>query len=119
VRSLGLESLAAADEQAVSVREITSRQGFGYLFSAAAMGGAYTWGEGGAYGRLAAWESASALTGCSEDDLDLASAHAERCSWFSFRGKSEWFFDVAWDIGLAVLRPDRRSLAVLAAMDTD
>jgi hypothetical protein len=119
LRSLRLESLAGADEQAVCVREITPRQGFGYLFSAAATGGAYTWGEGGAYGRLAAWESVAALTGCAVADMARASAHAECCSWFSFWGSGGWFFDVAWDIGLAVLRPDRRSLAVLAATDTD
>jgi hypothetical protein len=119
LRSLRLESLAGAGEQAVCVREITHSQGFGSLFSDAATGGAYTWGEGGAYGRLAAWESVAALTACSEIDIDQVSEHAGRCSWFSFWTSAGWFYDVAWDIGLAVLRPDGRSLAVFAATDTD
>ncbi len=84
LRSLGLECLAEAGEEAVHLREISASQGFGYLFSAAATGGAYTWGEGGAYGRLSAWDSVAALTGCSGGDIGLASAHAVRCSWFSF-----------------------------------
>jgi hypothetical protein len=29
------------------------------------------------------------------------------------------FYQVAWDLGLAAVRPDGRSLAVLAATDTD
>ena len=60
-----------------------------------------------------------ALTGCPVDDPARASSHAGRCSWFSFEAESEWFYNVAWDLALAVLRPDGRSLAILAATDTD
>ncbi len=117
--SLGLESLTGAGEETINLRAITPTKSFGHLFSAALTGGAYTSGEGGAYGRLAGWESLMALTGCPRDDPAPRSSHAGRCSWFLFEGESAWFYNVAWDIGLAVLRPDGRSLAILAATDTD
>jgi hypothetical protein len=119
LRSLGLESLAETCEEAVHLTAITPAQGFGHLFSAAVTGGVSTSGEGGAYGRLAAWESLVALTGCQGDDLARASLHAGECSWFSFEGEGAWFYNVAWDFALAVLRPDGKSLAILAATDTD
>lgn len=34
-------------------------------------------------------------------------------------GEIRVVYDVAWDIGLPALRPDGRTLAVLAATDTD
>ena len=42
-----------------------------------------------------------------------------RCQWVSFTADSEWFYRVAWDLGLLAVRPDRMSLAVFAATDTD
>ncbi|NMO55093.1 hypothetical protein HH310_28390 [Actinoplanes sp. TBRC 11911] len=77
------------------------------LFTAAASGGAYNKGLYGAYGRLAAWRSIHAMAG--ED--------AERGSWYLFEGRTTWFNKVAWDLGLAVITPDRRRIAVLAATD--
>jgi hypothetical protein len=44
---------------------------------------------------------------------------AELCGWFSFEAATRWFNNIAWDIGLVVIRPNRTSLAVLAATDTD
>jgi hypothetical protein len=44
---------------------------------------------------------------------------ARACDWFSFNAGTSWFEQVAWDIGLAAIRPGRRSLAILAATDTD
>lgn len=74
----------------------------------------------GAYGRLNAWQSVSALEGAGlgqgfESVVDLA----ERSRWFSFETDSGWFYDVAWDIGLAAISADGGRLTVLAASDTD
>ncbi len=44
---------------------------------------------------------------------------AERSRWFRVDTDSEWFYEVAWDIGLAAISPDGRRLAVLAATDSD
>ncbi|MGW0858211.1 DUF6183 family protein [Streptomyces sp. NPDC002690] len=90
------------------------------LFAAASTGGAYNYGVGGAYGRLAAWQSLSALAGAAEGSTaEEAEARVRACSWYSFGPATDWFADVAWDIGLVALSPDGERLAVLAATDTD
>ena len=119
LKSLGLECLVGAGEGAVKVAEISGRLGFVHLFSAASTGGAYNSGKGTAYGRLAAWESVAALVGNETGDLTKTSEVAENCLWFAFLSNGYWFYNAAWDLGLAVLRPDRRTLVILAATDTD
>jgi uncharacterized protein (TIGR02996 family) len=119
VRSLGMECLAGLTEGG-QVGRIRPSRAMTLLFAAAANGGAYNRGLGGAYGRLAAWESLGALAGAApgvpaEDVAGLA----ERCLWLSFTADSDWFYNVAWDLGLVAIRPDRETLAVLAATDTD
>ncbi|MFV2020537.1 DUF6183 family protein [Micromonospora sp. LOL_023] len=95
-------------------------QAWRQLFSAASTGGAYNRGEYGAYGRLLAWQSVAALVGAAHDaPAGDVEALAHRCSWYSFAGGPGWFDNVAWNIGLAVVSPDRRRLAVQAATDTD
>lgn len=90
---------------------------WGALFAAAANGGAYSTGLGGAYGRKAAWTSFAALVGAdaapSEVDRVAANTH------FLMFGGTDFFFDVAWDLGVAAIRPGGGSVAVLAATDTD
>jgi hypothetical protein len=119
LQSLGLECLAGVGVNVINVAEITARQAFAHLFSAGSAGGAYNTGEGAAYGRLAAWESAAALVGNETCHLSKTSEVAENCVWFAFLSNGGWFYAVAWDLGLAVLRPDRRTLSILAAKDTD
>ncbi|MFY1652526.1 DUF6183 family protein [Solwaraspora sp. WMMB762] len=95
-------------------------QAWRQLFSAASTGGAYNRGEFGAYGRLLAWRSVAALVGAPHGaPVGDVEALAHHCSWYSFAGSTAWFDRIAWDIGLAVVSPDRRRLAVLAASDTD
>lgn len=93
---------------------------FGALFSAASNGGAYSAGLGGAYGRRAAWTSLGALVGegagAAVAAIDAASS---KCAFLTFRAPGPWFHDVAWDFGAVALRPDGRSVAVLAATDKD
>jgi uncharacterized protein (TIGR02996 family) len=117
--SLGLGCLAGAEEPDVDARRVTAHEAFATLFSAAANGGAYGPGRQGAYGRLDAWASLAGLVGADTDDVETVAGLASRCLWVSFEAASEWFYDVAWDVGLLVVRPDGRSLAVLAATDTD
>ena len=93
---------------------------FGPLFCAAANGGAYSAGLGGAYGRRAAWTSLAALVGAPADaTVGAVETLADAATFLGFRAPGPWFFDVAWDLGLLVLRPDGRSVAVLASTDSD
>lgn len=125
-RSVGSWLLRALPLDATSggARLECSRTGvegvFGPLFSAASNGGAYSSGLGGAYGRLAAWTSLGGLVGASADaELGVVEATANGCAFLTFRAPGPWFFDVAWDLGVLALRPDRSTVAVLAATDTD
>ncbi|WP_406706002.1 DUF6183 family protein [Streptomyces albidoflavus] len=120
--TLGLESLAGVGRKkaALSVSACPPGQAWRVLFAAASTGGAYNSGSHGAYGRLAAWQSLAALAGVADGAGSAEiEARAAECAWFGFDARTDWFEQVAWDIGLAALAPDRRRLAVLAATDTD
>jgi len=115
--SLGLESFR---DPGPGFGPCSASQAWGSLFSAASTGGAYGWGGHGAYGRLFAWRSVAALAGAPpEATAAEVQAVALSCSWHSYGGAGDWFEQVAWDVGLAVVSPDRRRLAILAATDTD
>jgi hypothetical protein len=118
--SLGLNCLHGANAGQVLLRPLPPSLAFGFLYAAAANGGAYNEGDHSAYGRLEAWRSIGALAGLS-GDADTASVQrvALGCSWRYFEAPTPWFRQVAWDFGIAALRPDGRTLAVLAATDTD
>lgn len=117
--------LDSAEGKAASVRPVSASAAFAILFSAASDGGAYGGGHYGAYGRLYAWRSLAGLTGAPADATwEHVQDLAQRSFWFRFdaddvEGGSSWFCQVAWDFGLIVVRPDGRSLAVLAATDED
>jgi uncharacterized protein (TIGR02996 family) len=114
LQSLGLDSLPASEE-GIAVERVSPGRAVRVLFCAASGGGAYTAGLMGAYGRLAA-----GLVGAAGgESIEGVAALAKRRRWLSFAAASGWFNDVAWDVGLAAVRPDGTSLAVLAATDTD
>jgi len=116
---LGLDCLRPADVGAFQDNMQTSDV-FSVLFSAASTGGAYNYGEFGAYGRLWAWRSLAGLTGCSEDTpVTEVAMQASDCQWCLFSSANEWYYQVAWDIGIACVNPALNELAVLAATDTD
>ncbi|MFG3149685.1 DUF6183 family protein [Streptomyces sp. M41(2017)] len=119
--TLGLECLQGAGKKVpLSVAVSPLSEAWRVLFAAASTGGAYNSGSYGAYGRLAAWQSMAALAGSPDGSIVAeVEAHALDCLWHSFGADTKWFDQVAWDVGLAVLSPDRRRLAVLAATDTD
>jgi hypothetical protein len=121
--SLRPACLFRADVGSVACWPIGHQEAFAALFGAAANGGAYPSGLNGAYGRLAAWQSVAGLLGPTDlEGPEAVTGLAEamgRAKWVWFSARGAWFDGVAWDLGLAVLRPDRRTLALLAATDTD
>ena len=96
---------------------------WGSLFAAAANGGAYSSGLGGAYGRLAAWTSLGALIDSPATskpaDIDAAASAAQFLVFGAASSAGGWWHDIAWDIGLLAVRAGGASVAVLAATDTD
>jgi hypothetical protein len=115
---LGLESVGS---EGIPVRQnAVTKDAFTLLFSAASSGGAYNSGNLGAYGRLFAWRSLAGLVGASIDAPvhDIA-ASCHTCHWCLFDSPTDWYYQVAWDIGMACFNPARQELAVLAATDTD
>ncbi|GAA3374798.1 DUF6183 family protein [Streptomyces racemochromogenes] len=91
------------------------------LFASASMGGVYDQGVGGAWGRMWAWRSMSALSGAPAlADAEEVERWARETTWFRFEADSGWFHnETGTDFAIAALSPDRRRLAVLAATDTD
>jgi hypothetical protein len=115
--SLGLDSLRGTEQ---APGRCSATQAWQQLFAAASTGGAYNSGAFGAYGRLLAWRSVAALVDAPRDASPAdVEALAQASSWYSFAEATDWFERVAWDLGLAVVSPDRRRLAVVAATDTD
>jgi hypothetical protein len=84
-------------------------------------GGAHTTPAGaGAYRRPAARQSLAGPSGAGRDaSVAAVEARVPACAWFGFDASTPRFWQVAWDIGLAAVSPDRRRIAVLAATDTD
>jgi hypothetical protein len=119
--ALGLECLDGLSRRSrASLSPCRPARAWRVVFAAASLGGAYNHGCFGAYGRLAAWRSLAGISGAAEG---ASAADVERqvqkCDWFSFDADTNWFEQVAWDIGLAAVWPGREHLAVLAATDTD
>jgi hypothetical protein len=104
--ALGLDCLAGGG---LALRRAGLTDAVDLLFGAAAHGGAYDHGFGGAYGRAASWRSLNALAGGSHVG----------CAWWIFDAANDWFRRVAWDLGVVCLRPGGHVMAVLAATDTD
>ncbi|WP_425341941.1 DUF6183 family protein [Amycolatopsis coloradensis] len=71
-------------------------------------------------GHSPAWQSLAGLTstpnGASFREVE---ARVGECIWHVFNADTQWFYRMAWDIGVAGVAPDHRRLAVLAATDTD
>ncbi|MFF3330552.1 DUF6183 family protein [Streptomyces sp. NPDC002888] len=119
--TLGLECLIGLEGvNGLTVKASSAAGVWRVLFAAASTGGAYSHGCRGAYGRLAAWRSLAGLCGAPEGaSAEEVEARASACTWYGFEAPTDWYEQVAWDIGLAAVSPDGRELAVLAATDTD
>ncbi|MEV8342669.1 DUF6183 family protein [Streptomyces niveus] len=90
------------------------------LFGVASMGGYWSPGAHGAYGRLWAWTSMAGLCGAPDGaSAEEVESLARLTTWFHFETDAEWFHnDIGSDFGVAALSPDGRRIAVLAATDT-
>lgn len=117
LKSFALQSLS--DAQNLTLNRVDFSVALERLFQAACNGGAYNQGEYGALGRLKTWQSVAALCASESQDLETIFQSAQSCTWFEFSVSSEWYYQVAWDLGLACLRESGTSLAVLSATDTD
>ncbi len=102
-----------------SVENVDFGEALGVLFSGAIDGGAHGADVQGAYARLFAWNSVAGFMRREFTDLDHLDTPALDSTWFLFDAASSWFEQVAWDVGIVCIPPDRRSLTLLAATDTD
>jgi len=102
LRGLGLPSTASG---LTGVQRAGAGDVWRTLFSGARMS------MRGAYGRLASWRSLAALSGVQGKEFE--------CLWLCYT--SDWHLRVhaGMDAGIAALRPDRRTVAVLAATNSD
>ncbi|SDY28065.1 hypothetical protein SAMN05421504_10520 [Amycolatopsis xylanica] len=117
---LPLESLRGLEPDGLVFRTATFDEVVTTLFCAAANGGSYSSARGGAYGRAALWESVAALAGADPDEpVEEVAALAGRLRWWRFQAVTPWFEQDIPEFGFAALRVDERTLAVLAATDTD
>ncbi|TYB48029.1 DUF6183 family protein [Actinomadura chibensis] len=116
LRVLGLESAGGAF---ADTRRVTTSDVLRTLFAGAAGGSAHGPRMCGAYRRLASWEALAALVGVEPDGLAAVERAADRCAWVLYT--SDWHLQVhpSMDVGIAALRPDRRTVAVVAATDSD
>lgn len=119
VSKLGLKCLEPEGSGEITINA-TLPSIFRLLFSAAATGGAYNMGEHSAYGRLAAWRSLGGLVGAAAGEpIEVIVELAQACHWIKFCASNDWFYQVAWDLGIICYHPPTKQLAVLAATDTD
>ena len=125
---LPVEALAGAGTADITAHRSTAAGAFTVLFAAASAGSAYGHGLCGAYGRLHAWRSMAGLLGVAGPGdapggdagaVERLAGLAEAAGYVTFGARSPWYCQVAWDIGIAVLRPGGGTLAVLAATDED
>ncbi|MFC6021406.1 DUF6183 family protein [Plantactinospora solaniradicis] len=116
LRALGPRSIGDAMTRTCRV---TTADVLQTLFYAAAGGSAYGRRRYGAYGRRASWQSLAALVGVPDDDTSTIEAAAGRCDWLLYTSNWHLQVDPSMDAGIAVLRPDHRTVAILAATDSD
>jgi hypothetical protein len=116
LRVLGPDS---AGRTGPSARRVTTPEVLRKLFVGAAGGDPYGRRRYGAYGRLASWESLAALVGVRDTDTSAVEHAAGRCAWLFYT--SDWHLQVhpSTDVGIAVLRPGHRQVAILAVTTSD
>ncbi len=117
LRLASLES-APSDDTGLVVAQEDASTVLATLFTAA-HGGAYNALRSDAEARDLAWASLRALVGAGPGAaIEDVAQRAASCHFTSFGG-TRFFCGIAWDLGLAVVTPERDRLTVLAATDTD
>lgn len=103
-----LQMLPVEFQPIESVRAVPARRAWWELFDAA-RGGYHS-----AYGRLQAWRSFTALMGASlTANLNGIARQANDVCWLTF--ETDWFHGDGGELGLAAVRNDGRTVAMLAA----
>ncbi|WP_051433324.1 DUF6183 family protein [Promicromonospora kroppenstedtii] len=114
--------LAGGDARTLRAIPVTLRQVWTRLYQAGSGSSFYGPRQGGAHGRLHAWQAIAALTAAptAATPNDVATL-ARACRWFALDITSAWFWDVWWlsDVTLACVGPEPERVAVIAATDTD
>ena len=117
--ALPVDSLEQGDEVHIA-SPCDESAAFRILFSASSTGGAYSHGEGAAYGRYDAWSTMRALTGSSEDEnIERVDLDARSKKWIAFDSPNSWFAQVAWDVGLVCVDRNSKFVNYIAATDED
>ncbi len=116
---LDVSALAGAGSQDIRCHKVPYERALEALFSAGSGGGAYGGSVHAAYARLFAWRSMAAFMRVQFTDLEELDRLARDSMWFLFDSSSDWFYDIAWDIGVVCIPSDGRSMTLLAATDTD
>ena len=101
----------------LKVYQSNPKEIFKNLFSAS-HGGAYSRSQGDAKSRLSAWKSLSGfLNHTLNDGCEAIEKSANLCEWYVF--ESDWFYNIAWDIGIVQLSQDKKKMLILAVTDKD
>lgn len=117
--ALPVDSLAHGDEIHLTSPS-DAANAFRILFSASSNGGAYSHGQGAAYGRHDAWSTLRALVGSSRNEcIDRVDQDAMSREWITFDSPNSWFAQIAWDVGLVCVDRNSKSVNYIAATDTD
>ena len=94
-------------------------EAYSLMLRAACLGGVYGWRRRSAYGRLEVLGAMSALAGLDESatwaEIDRV---AQECTWFVYHPRRHEYY-VIDELCLIVLRPDRRTLFIVDAVDVD
>jgi hypothetical protein len=117
---LAPDCLGGAEDQQVRAWRAAAHDVWAVLYEQSLWGGPSGHGRGAAYSRAAAWGALAALCGATGDLEDVERA-ATQCAWLLFDADSTWYLRVneSLDVGIAVLWPDRQTVALLAATDSD
>lgn len=114
--------LGGGDTHTLQAVLATLGQVWSRLYEAGSGSSFYGPRQGGAYGRLHAWQAIAALSAAPATATpDVVADLARACRWFALDTTSAWFWGV-WslsDVALACIGPEPERIAVVAATDTD
>ncbi len=98
--------------------EVAVAEGLGLFFSWTVASGAYSHGPGGAFARLRTWEAVAGLLGRTWPmDIHPLADEIRDSKWIRLETDDPWFYQVAWDVFLAVDLASR--IVTIAVTDTD
>ena len=113
LNTITIETLSIGQTSATDITTV--------LFRCAANGGINNnSGLGSPYGRLAAWQSVTALVDALPGTaLSVVNAQMETYQWFGLECNSPWFNHSACDLAFVGLNPEGTRLVTIAATDTN